>query len=179
MLGTDCEESLPPYRAPSGCYNVELKADQGGLDRVQREIGQILGGKGGFGFTLNITNTFDETMVGSVKDTLAELQIWWKKKTEVTATFHLTPADEIVTTLLRDPFNVVYHPGDSILLSVVWVDWADDQDNYVWEYEQSRETEEQIYYGPMTFVAEARFRLFDETPLVYSNQVAFTVTFYQ
>ncbi|MFC1501983.1 hypothetical protein ACFL6A_01060 [bacterium] len=178
MMGTDCQESLPPYTTPAGMYDIRLAADQGDLDRVQRDIGQIYQGKGGFGFHLDITNTFDETMTGSVKDTLTELQVWWKADVNVMKTFHLTPSDEIVTGELWDPVVVYFDPGDSIRLAVVWLNWLDDQNTFVWEYQSSWETEDLILYNPMTFIAEARIQLFDATPIKYSNQVEFTVTFY-
>ena len=179
MLGSECKESLPPYITPAGMYDIRLAADQGDLDRVQRDIGQVYGGKGGFGFNLNITNTFDETMAGAVKDTLAELQVWWKEDANVIKTFHLTPSHEILTGELWDPVVVYFDPGDSIRLSIVWQNWRDDQNTYVWERQSSWETEDQIFYNPMTFIAEARIQLFDATPIKYSNQVEFTVTFYR
>jgi hypothetical protein len=179
LLGSDCRESMPPYITPTGMFEIKLAADQSILDHVEREIGQILSGKGGFGFTLTITNTFDETMAGSVKDTLADLQIWWKENPNVVATFHLTPWHEVATHELWDPVNVILDPGDSVRLAIVWYNWKDDQDNYVWDHVQGMVMGEQIYYGPMTFVAEAKMQLFDQTPIEYSNQVEFTVTFYE
>jgi hypothetical protein len=179
LLGTDCQESMPSYILPTGMYEIKLRADQVNLDRVEREIGQIESGKGGFGFTITITNTFDETMAGSVKDTLADLQIWWKENPNVMATFHLTPLHEVATHELWDPVNVFFDPGDSVRLAIVWYNWKDDQYNDVWEYVQKLETIEKIQYGPMTFIAEARIQLFDQLPIKYSNQVEFTVTFYE
>jgi hypothetical protein len=179
LVGTVCQESMPPYITPTGMFEIKLAADQPNLDHVVRGLDMILSGNGGFGFTLTITNTFDETMAGSAKDTLADLQIWWRENPNVKATFYLTPSEEIVTHELLDPENVYLDPGDSVRLAIVWNDWRDDQGNRVWNNVPRMGSEGQEYYGPMSFVAEAKIQLFDQTPIEYSNQVEFTVTFYE
>jgi hypothetical protein len=80
---------------------------------------------------------------------------------------------------LMDPHNVYFDPGDSIRLAIVWMDWKDDQGNSMWDHVNGFNHEGRIFYDPMDFIAQARIQLFAETPDIYSNQVRFTVTFYQ
>ena len=179
MLNVNCNESMPPYEQPNTVYSITLNADQPDLEFVRRDIDWVLMGKNTFGFTMNIINIFDETLAGAAQDTIGELQIYWKQNPTVTRTFQLEPDNEINTDELSDPSFVFFDPGDSIRLSVVWTFWRDDQNTYMWDHVNSHAGNGTITYDPMTFVAQARFQLFNEATSAYSNEVEFTVTFYR
>ena len=179
FLSMDCQESLPPYSPPDSIYSLVFRADQEDLDFVQRSINEIYMGRGGFGFNMDLVNLFDETLYGASLDTLGEVFIWWENDPTVMATLHLTSYHEIVTYELNDPSHVFFDPGDSIRLAIVWRYWKDDLGNDIWIHTGSTYENQRTRYDPMHFIAQARIQLFAETPDVYSNQIFFTVHFYQ
>jgi hypothetical protein len=180
LLGTSCQESLPPYRTPSDVFSLVLRADQPGLDAVRRELGDISAGKGGLGFSMDLKNVFDETMADTVREPLGELQIWWRNDPTVTAFLPIGRSDEVMTHAIQWDGLLIFDPGDSVHFAVAYKTWKDDGGSPLWERLdrwQGTDTPGGIEYPPMDLSAQVRIQPFDRAPAVYSNRIDFTLIF--
>lgn len=180
MSMTACQESLPPYHVPSNVFSLVLRADQPDLDAVQRDLDDISMGKGGLGFSMDLRNTFDETLADTTREPLGGLQIWWRGDPSVTITLSLNRSDEIMTHMIRWDGFLILNPGDSMRMADVCRFWVDDRGTEVWAYAGSAEvSDNEVSYAPMDMAAQAWLQPFEQAPAVYSNIVKFRIFFSQ
>jgi hypothetical protein len=174
----DCQESLPPYRAPEEVFRLGLFVTQPDPDDIQRDLSNVTAGKGGLGFTVDLENVFDETLLDTARAALGALEIWWNDDPSVTATIPLTRKDELVTREIAWDGFVALDPGDSIHFAVAWRWLRDDAGRGVWTLLRPEPSPGGGFlYPPMRFTAQARLQLFDEVPAAYSEPVSFTLRF--
>ena len=174
-----CDESLPPWVEPSGIYIVGLQIVAPFPDRIRRDIHQVEAGKGSIGLNVSVTNIFDETLTDTVRYWFGSIEIWWKENPDIMKTIPLTIRDETVTREIGFAGNIIFDPGDSIYLALVWPDLMDDANVSMWHHLTPTLTSEGWVYPAMDFEAQAKVQLFEQTAMVYSDIVRFRIYFYE
>lgn len=179
FLGSICEESLPPYADPGDVYSLRLQADTHDLMNIRRDINQITMGKGALGFSLVLKNEFDETLAAMSRDTLGEISIWWKDDPLVKRSIYITRYDENLTDEIQYDWTVSLDPGDSIHCATMWQFIRDDAGVNMWDHLGTIIKPDLARENAMTFQAQARIVLIDQTPAAWSDIVEFRIWFYQ
>ena len=148
-----CDESLPPRVEPLEVYSVDLQIITPYPDQIRRDTGQVEGGKGNLGFNVSVKNVFDETLTDTVQYRFGQIEIWWKHNPDVMKTIPLTIRDEIETNEIGFWGDIIFDPGDSVYLALVWPFIMDDDSLKMWNHLTRIVTSDGIEYPPMDFEA--------------------------
>jgi hypothetical protein len=176
--GMTCDESLPTRQEPARVYQVRLSIFTPYPDNIRRDTSQVTAGKGGLGFNVSVTNVFDETLDDTVRAEFGRIEIWWDENPAVMKTIPLTVDDEAITGEIGTGNRIVFDPGDSLYLPMIWPFLRDDNSVYMFKHLSLILTSEGYKYPPMDFAAQAGVQLFDRTAMVYSDIIRFRIYFY-
>ncbi|MBN1895070.1 hypothetical protein JW906_11270 [bacterium] len=157
-----CRESLPEYSPPRTVYGLFLDLPVPDIQQVDVDTNTVKQGKRHLFFNLSLQNRFDETLSDIPRDTLGELEIEWASDPAVRRTLILPCPEDI----RRRIFN--FDPEDSLKIFVPWLYLLDDRGKFVWR--SSKTARSGLV---MNMNAQARIRLFDRAPEVYSNLLEF------
>jgi len=157
-----CNESLPEYSPPRVVYGLDLDLPTLDLEQVDVDTNLVKQGKRHLTFNVVIENRFDETLSDLPLDTLGELEVWWTSDPAVRRTL-VIPCPQDVRGMILD-----FDPGDSLALYVPWLYILDDGGEFMWRTSHAAGSS-----LVMNMRAQARIRLFDRAPEVYSNLLEF------
>ena len=178
LLRMDCEEPLPPYEEPQDVFASTLQTSPPGLETIRRDTMQVLEGKGGMGFTVDVSNLFDETFADTAREPLGEIQIWWVDDASVSRMIPLLKSDEVVTDEINSLGYLIFDPGETLRFAVNWRWWDDNGGQPMWSHLDKTWVSGALEYPTMEFAAQAKIHLFDRLPAVNTAVIRFTVTFY-
>ena len=178
LSGSICDESLPTRSQPDQVYKVKLEIVTPNADDIRRNTDQVEAGKGSLGFNVTVTSIFDETLVDTVQLEFGAIDIWWAKQPDVTRSIPLSIGDEAITREFLYGGIIVFDPADSVFLPMPWRYIDDDDGIYMWEHLTKLNTLEGERYPKMEFRAQAKVQFFEQTAMVYSDLIRFSIHFY-
>lgn len=183
-LGSDCNESLPPYEEPQHVFDLTFSASVPDPMNLRFQTERITANEAALGFDLKLHCLFDETLQGDTPWPLGHVDIWWIDNPSVTATLDIRPDDEQQSSLFISNSPVTLDPGDSAVFLVVWRNFKDDHDVFLWEYAACNGRsiagpDTFLNYTPMTFSAQAWLQPIEKGPVISTEEILFSITFMQ